>query len=86
MYEHYYQFLFSVTCNDMVFLNGMIVYNSSTILRLVGTVASLTCNTGYTLSGASTRTCQFDGQWSLSMPFCEGEIIKILLSMCMHVY
>jgi len=28
-----------------------------------GSTASYTCNTGYTVSGAATRTCQADGTW-----------------------
>eukprot|EP00117_Sycon_ciliatum_P039828 scpid16353/ scgid29370/ CUB and sushi domain-containing protein 3; CUB and sushi multiple domains protein 3 len=33
--------------------------------------ASYTCNQGYALVGAMTRTCQANGQWSLSAPECQ---------------
>ena len=36
---------------------------------------SFTCNTGYELIGSDTRTCQSDGSWSDSEPWCRiGEI------------
>ena len=34
--------------------------------------ATYTCNTGYVLSGGSTRTCQVNGEWSGNAPTCEG--------------
>ena len=30
------------------------------------------CNTGYNLVGDSTRTCQATGNWSGSVPTCQG--------------
>lgn len=35
-----------------------------------GDVATYACGTGYTLSGALTRTCQADGTWSGAAPTC----------------
>ncbi len=40
---------------------------------LVGTVATYTCNTGYTLNGDTTRVCVSGGNWNGSAPTCEGE-------------
>ncbi|XP_065899208.1 CUB and sushi domain-containing protein 1-like isoform X3 [Dysidea avara] len=37
---------------------------------------SFTCNTGYELTGSSTRTCQSDGSWSSSDIFCKGDTVK----------
>ena len=31
---------------------------------------SVTCNTGYTLTGSDTRTCQSDGSWSGTDGIC----------------
>ena len=49
--------------------NGMIGYNMGT--RTVNTVATYTCNRGYTLNGDTTRTCGSDGMWSGSPPVCQ---------------
>jgi sushi, von Willebrand factor type A, EGF and pentraxin domain-containing protein 1 len=35
-----------------------------------GAVASYACDSGYTLAGAATRTCQSDGSWSELAPTC----------------
>ena len=60
------------TCPILTALsNGMISYNMGTIL--VDTVATYTCDTGYTLNGGSTRTCGSDGVWSGSDPTCQGK-------------
>ena len=42
----------------------------------VGTVATYSCDTGYTLEGESTRTCQnsADPTWSGSPPTCNSEL------------
>ena len=49
--------------------NGVIFY-SDTILG-DGTVATYTCDTGYTLNGGSTRTCGSNGMWSGFAPSCQ---------------
>lgn len=36
-----------------------------------GSKAEFTCNEGFKLTGASTRTCDADGQWSDESPRCE---------------
>ena len=56
--------------------NGQVTY--STFPHNFGTVATFTCNTGFSLSGDSTRTCGGDGSsqngvWSGSSPVCVGE-------------
>ena len=57
----------------MDLVNGSIAYDMETIDdRPVDTVATYTCNTGYTLIGDSTRTCGSDELWSGSDPTCEG--------------
>ena len=35
-----------------------------------GDTCSYTCDTGYELTGSSTRTCQTDGTWSGSDTMC----------------
>ncbi|XP_064386164.1 uncharacterized protein LOC135334777 [Halichondria panicea] len=60
------------TCPDLTKpANGMISYNMGTAsLRPVDTVATYTCDPGYTLNGDTTNTCRSDGVWSGSAPTC----------------
>ena len=39
----------------------------------IDTMATYTCNHGYTLSGDRTRTCRNDKTWNGSEPTCKGE-------------
>ena len=57
--------------------NAMIGYNMGTAsLRPLDTVATYTCNTGYTLNGDTThRVCVSGWIWSGSTPTCEGLIV-----------
>ena len=68
------------TCTDLIRpSNTMISYNGGSIdNRPVGTVATYSCDTGYTLYGGSTRTCS-DGTWSGSAPTCESESLPRFL-------
>ncbi len=64
-----------VTCSDLPSLaNGDIDYGGagSPGSRPVDTVATYTCDTGYTLDGGTTRFCA-SGVWSGSPPTCQGE-------------
>ena len=40
--------------------------------RPINTVATYHCNTGYTLNGESSRTCDTSGKWNGSAPICTG--------------
>ncbi|XP_064386873.1 sushi, von Willebrand factor type A, EGF and pentraxin domain-containing protein 1-like [Halichondria panicea] len=65
-----------ITCSDLSTLaNGDINYGAgSTNSRPVDTVATYSCNFGYTINGGSTRTCESDGNdkvWSGSPPTCQ---------------
>ena len=53
----------------------MISYYMDTVIpRPIDTVATYTCDTGYTLNGGNTRTCESGGMWSGGeAPICEGE-------------
>ena len=48
--------------------HGSVSYSCGTIS---GSIATFSCDTGYTLSGATTRTCQTDRSWSNDSPTCE---------------
>ncbi len=61
-------------CFDLPLLtNGMISYfgTGSSNNRPVGTMATYTCDTGYTLNGGTTRICESNGMWSGSAPVCQ---------------
>ncbi len=62
-------------CSDLPsLLNGAICYNGgSTDIRPLNTIATHSCNTGYTLNGDSVRVCQNDRTWNGSPPTCQGE-------------
>ena len=56
-----------IDCGSLVSpINGQISVSSTTI----GSTASYTCSSGYSLSGATVRTCQANGQWSGTAPVC----------------
>ncbi len=47
--------------------NGQVDTSSGTIF---GSTATYSCDSGYTLSGSSSRTCEDDGLWTQSEPVC----------------
>ena len=49
--------------------NGSVNHTAGTGL---GQTATYSCNTGHNLVGDSTRTCQATGNWSGSVPTCQG--------------
>ena len=49
--------------------NGSVDQTAGTAL---GQTAIYSCNTGYSLVGNSTRTCQATKNWSGSEPACQG--------------
>ena len=48
--------------------DGSITFSRGTTFQ---SVASFDCNTGYTLEGDATRTCQANAAWSNSDPSCK---------------
>ena len=58
------------TLNDTT--NGRVSHSAGTTF---GQTATYSCDTGYTLVGDSTRTCQADGMWSGSEPTCQGVLL-----------
>ena len=41
-----------------------------------GQTAIYSCNTGYSLVGSSTHTCQATGNWSGTSPTCQGVVAQ----------
>ncbi|XP_064386156.1 uncharacterized protein LOC135334774 isoform X2 [Halichondria panicea] len=76
-------------CSDLPSLeNGDIDYGGggSTNSRPVNTVATYTCNPGYTLNGGTTRTCGSDGVWSGPAIDCQPDCPDLLLINGMIMY
>ena len=44
-----------------------------------------TCDVGYTLQGSNSRTCQFNGQWSGSVPQCICKLTIFLHCVCVLI-
>ena len=64
----YISFLAVVNCGTLSNpANGQVSHTGGTTL---GQTATYSCNTGYSLVGDSTRTCQSTGVWSGSVPTC----------------
>ena len=54
--------------------NGQVNTSGTTF----GQTVTYSCNTGYSLAGNSTRTCQATGNWSGSAPTCQGLLLKVI--------
>ena len=64
-------------------MNGGITYEAGAVdSRPINTLATFTCDNGYTLTGGSFRACQNDGTWSGSAPTCQSELIPLHLNSC----
>ena len=59
----------AVDCGSLMIAvpNGQVYTSSGTTFMMT---ATYTCNTGYTLIGANTRTCGGDGSWTPDAPTC----------------
>ena len=49
---------------------------------IFNSVVTYTCDSGYALQGASSRTCQSNGEWSASVPQCNRELMHYTLGIC----
>ena len=80
---HYvFLILTAVDCGNLTHpANGSVNHTAGTTF---GQTATYSCNTGYSLVGNSTRTCQASGNWSGSAPTCQGVLLKgdVTLFMC----
>ena len=73
MYMHNYLILTVVNCG--VLTNPASGQVSHTAGTTYGQTATYSCNTGYSLVGSSTRTCQATGNWSGNSPTCQGIVV-----------
>ena len=74
-------FTVSGTCFNLPpLMNGVITYTDGLVdSRPINTIATFTCDNGYTLTGGSFRACQNDGTWSGSAPTCQCKLVIIIL-------
>ena len=63
--------------------NGQIDHTAGTTF---GQTATYRCNTGYHLVGDSTHTCQATGNWSGSVPTCQGMLLHSVYLWSFHEY
>ena len=90
-FSHIFENIISiVTCGSLNVENGQVNYNATGVTAAdvefyyVDTVASFSCNSGYSVSGSDSSICQtFEGgTWNEQTPVCiqGGEIINSFLS------
>ena len=61
-----------VTCPELSHPeNGQVMWTGLT----PGSTATYTCDVGFELNGAQTRTCQSDGTWSDDPPTCDRKYL-----------
>ncbi len=60
----------AVDCGSLTVPNGQVSAPSGTTFM---STASYTCDDGYTVNGATIRTCQASGNWDLAAPSCDRE-------------
>lgn len=48
----------------MTISDATIAYSNDTVYKIIGSTATVTCNSGYLLTGAAQYTCQSNGMWA----------------------
>ena len=61
-------------------VNGVATRPSRSVYQ---SVTNFSCNSGYTLSGSSSRTCQSDGNWDGANTTCTGKNFLRLRGCCL---
>ncbi len=68
MYTQFFHHTVVPTCGQLSSpVNGALSLSSGVS---EGSVATYTCDTGFTLTGSATRTCTSDGEWTPAAPVC----------------
>ena len=68
-------YLLAANCQALSLGNGRITYDSSPVANggyAFDTVASFSCNGGYSRSGPSSSTCLTSGTWNQNKPNCKS--------------
>ena len=76
-----------VACARLHLDNGEVNYEGSIVTYdyyvskyNVGTMATFSCDSGYSLSGSSSSICQADGTWNPQTPTCGNEMNQYIPS------
>ena len=70
-----------VSCSALNLTNGMVSYNTNQKpdgQYVVETIATFTCDPGYSVDGLFSTICNVSGNWGQPTPICTGTIIKQL--------
>ncbi len=67
----------AVDCGSLTVPNGQVSTSSGTTFM---NTATYTCDDGYSLNGASDRTCQANGNWDPTVPTCDRECFIIIVN------
>ena len=67
------------SCPALSLSNGKVTYSKDEngVRYYVGTKATFSCNSGYSRSGSSSRTCQSSGNWNGQTPTCNESKYKL---------
>ncbi len=66
----------AVECPTPAYLNnGLVTYSGTTFTN----EATYSCDYGYTLQGSTTRTCNANGGWQPSEPFCQSKCLFVII-------
>ena len=52
----------------------------------VGTVATVTCDHGYSMTGEPRLTCGADGKWNQNVPSCGNQYLVMSVYLELHIY
>jgi hypothetical protein len=75
------------TCAPSACTPNLVAPTNGTVtptMGTTGTVATYSCNAGYSLTGNATQTCQADGTWSGTAPTCTQVTTGCTPDPCVH--
>ncbi len=79
---HHAHIYYAVVCSSPSYPSNGYASVTSTY---VGSTARYFCNSGYTLSGLSTRVCQSSHSWSGQQPSCIRKYNTVLSHTCVYI-
>ena len=77
--------IFSITVECQALLNPPNGRVTTTGI-ILGSIAIYNCDFGYSAVGNITRVCLSNGNWSGSVPICQGMLIVLILGFSTQLY